>query len=124
MTYTVKQVAKQLNISEHTLRYYDRQGLMPFLKRDSDGIRCFTEDDICFIELIMCLKKSNMSLADIRKYISLYLLGEEANNLRMSILKNHKEAILNQIEHLHESLCIINYKLNNCNDNIETNCNA
>ena len=116
MTYTIKQVAERLNISEHTLRYYDRQGLMPFLKRDNNGIRCFTEDDIYFIELIMCLKRSNMSLSNIKDFISLYLLGEQTNNLRKAILRNHKEAILNQIEQLHESLCIINYKLDHCNE--------
>jgi DNA-binding transcriptional MerR regulator len=121
MTYTIKQVAGRLSISEHTLRYYDRQGLMPFLKRDSNGIRLFTEDDIYFIELIMCLKRSNMSLANIKEFISLYLLGGQTNNLRMDILRNHKEAILKQIEQLRESLCIINYKLEHCNDNIENN---
>ncbi|WP_163192216.1 MerR family transcriptional regulator [Clostridium thermarum] len=124
MPYTIKQVAERLNISEHTLRYYDRQGLMPFLKRDSNGIRCFTEEDICVIELIMCLKKSNMSLANIKEFISLYLLGEKTSNLRRAILMNHKKAILKQIDQLHESLCIINYKLDHCNNNLENSSNA
>lgn len=112
--FTVKQVAKQLNISEHTIRYYDRQGLMPFLKKDASGKRLFSEDDICLIELIVCLKMSHMSLSEIRQYITYQISDKDTTDIQKQILGNHKAFILTQMEDLKRSLCTIDYKLQHC----------
>lgn len=112
--FTVKQVADRLNISEHTLRYYDRQGLMPFLKKDSKGRRTFTEEDISLIELIICLKKSHMSLEKIREYIEYQISEGDTSQLRKRILENHKQVVMHQIEELNSSLCVLDYKLKHC----------
>ncbi|QAA31970.1 MerR family transcriptional regulator [Clostridium manihotivorum] len=111
MSYTIKQVAERTNLSDHTLRYYDREGLMPLLKRSASGIRNYSENDICWIELINCLKNSGMSLGEIKEFMNLCLKGEETCEERKEILQKHKENILNQIERLNNSLGIIDYKL-------------
>jgi DNA-binding transcriptional MerR regulator len=117
--FTVNQVAERLLISEHTIRYYDRQGLMPFLKKDSGGKRSFTEEDICFIELIICLKTSHMSLTDIRQYIEYQFSDADTTHNRKQILENHRKFILGQIENMKQSLCSIDYKLEHCVGNNE-----
>ena len=58
-------MAKLLNIPGSTLRYYDKEGLLPFVERSSGGIRMFQEKDYEWLKVISCLKKAGMSLKDI-----------------------------------------------------------
>lgn len=111
MKYTIKQVSEKIKLSEHTLRYYDREGLMPLLKRSSTGIRLYTENDVNWLELICCLKNSGMSLSEIKEFMNLCLQGERTCEERKNILEHHKKDILNQIEYLKQSLNIISYKI-------------
>ncbi len=111
MEYTIKQVSEKVKLSDHTLRYYDREGLMPLLKRSSAGSRLYTENDVSWLELICCLKNSGMSLAEIKEFMNLCLQGERTCEERKNILEHHKEDILSQIEYLKQSLNIINYKI-------------
>lgn len=108
--YTIKQVAERTNLTISTLRYYDKLGLMPQLNRDSSGIRQFTEQDICWIELICCLKNSGMPLQEIKKFMQL-CLKENTCEERKEMLEKHRNFILEQIKQLECSLCTINYKL-------------
>lgn len=57
MTYTVGQMAKMLGLAGSTLRYYDKEGLLPFVERSSGGIRMFREKDYEWLQIIECLKK-------------------------------------------------------------------
>lgn len=111
MKYTIKQVSEKIKLSEHTLRYYDREGLMPLLKRSSTGIRLYTENDVNWLELICCLKNSGMSLSEIKEFMNLCLQGEKTCEERKDILEHHKKDILNQIGYLKRSLNTINYKI-------------
>ena len=108
--YTIKQVAERTNLTIPTLRYYDKLGLMPQLHRSDAGIRQFTEQDICWIELICCLKNSGMPLQQIKEFMQL-CLKEDACEERREMLERHKEFILEQMEGLKRSLCTVNYKL-------------
>ena len=57
MIYTVGEAAKQINVAASTLRYYDKEGLLPFLERSGSGIRMFKDDDLAWLKTIDCLKK-------------------------------------------------------------------
>lgn len=113
---TVKQVAQRLDLSEHTIRYYDREGLMPFLTKDEKGRRIFTEADICLLELIVCLRESDMPLAEIKQYIAYEIAEGDTAQLRRMILLRHRAFIEQQINRLENSLCSIDYKLAHCVD--------
>ena len=76
MTYTVGQMAKMLGLAGSTLRYYDKEGLLPFVERSSGGIRMFREKDYEWLQIIECLKKAGMSIKDIKKYIVLLQQGD------------------------------------------------
>ena len=67
MAYTVGEMAKRLGVPASTLRYYDKEGLLPFVGRSSGGIRVFEEKDFEWLRIIECLKKTGMSLKDIRE---------------------------------------------------------
>jgi len=67
MVYTIGELAKMLGVPASTLRYYDKEGLLPFVARSSGGIRQFCESDIEWLRVIGCMKKAGMSIKDIRQ---------------------------------------------------------
>ena len=71
MVYTIGEMAKMLGVPASTLRYYDKEGLLPFVARSSGGIRQFRESDIEWLRVIGCMKKAGMSIKDIRQYLEL-----------------------------------------------------
>ena len=71
MIYTVGEMAQKLGVPASTLRYYDKEGLLPFVERSSGGIRMFRESDFEWLQIIRCMKKAGMSIKDIRQYIEL-----------------------------------------------------
>ena len=84
MVYTVGEMAKKLDVPASTLRYYDKEGLLPFVERSSGGIRMFQESDFEWLQVIGCMKKAGMSIGDIRQYIELALRGDDAIDTRSS----------------------------------------
>jgi len=75
MAYSIGQVAEKTGLSSYTLRYYDKEGLMPFVHRGNGGRREFTENDMDFIDLISCLKETGMSLKEIREFVNMSMEG-------------------------------------------------
>lgn len=111
MQYTIRQASNMTGLSEHTLRYYDREGLLPFLERSKSGIRLFSQNDIDWLGLVCCLKNSGMSIDNIKEFMKLCIKGEQACEKKKEILMKHKEHILDQIQLLNRSLSTINYKI-------------
>jgi DNA-binding transcriptional MerR regulator len=116
MYYTIKQVSERTQLSPSTLRYYDKQGLMPLLKRTEHGIRQYSETDLNWLELVCCLKNSGMQLDEIKQFMLLCLQGSSTSEQRKEILEQHKANILMKTEMLNRSLGIINYKLDHYNE--------
>lgn len=111
MTYTVKDVAKILGLSIYTIRFYDKEGLLPFVSRNKSGIREFTESDLALFKMICCLKNAGMQLKDIRKYVDLCMEGPDTIELRRTLLAEHRKEIIKQIASLHENLKIVDFKI-------------
>ncbi len=111
MEYTIKQVSEKTGLSIYALRYYDKEGLLPLIKRSQSGIRKFSDNDIDWLGLICCLKNSGMSIENIKEFMNLCLRGNDTVEVRKNILVNHKEHILAQMKQLESSLCTINYKI-------------
>lgn len=109
--YTMKEISAVTGLSEHTIRYYDREGLIPLLTRTKSGVRQFSEDDLEWIKLICCLKNSGMSLDAIKKFMHMCLGGAETCEERKALLLEHKKHILAQMEELQNSLTIVNCKI-------------
>ena len=110
MNYSVSEIAKKMNVSAATIRYYDQEGLLPHVARTAGGARVFTEADFRWLNLISCLKKAGMPLKDIRRYIEMTVQGEETLEERLQMFQEQKRRVQKQIEELQQTLNVVNYK--------------
>ena len=76
MFYTIGEMAKIVNIAPSTLRYYDKEGLLPFVERTETGIRMFKDSDYEWLCVIDCLKNTGMGIKDIKKFIDMVIAGD------------------------------------------------
>lgn len=111
MTYTIKDVAKMFDLSIYTIRFYDKEGLLPFVSRNKSGIREFTESDLTLFKVICCLKNTGMKLKDIKEYIDLCMEGTDTIDFRKELLLEHRKEIVKQIDALEENLGLVDSKI-------------
>lgn len=111
MAYTIKQASEKINLTVHTLRYYDKMGMLPFVHRDENGNRLFTDSDVEWLCLICCLKNTGMPLKQINKYIQACFEGDSTLEYRRKMLVAHRQEVLKQINDLKHNLETINYKI-------------
>ncbi|WP_315322248.1 MerR family transcriptional regulator [Fusobacterium pseudoperiodonticum] len=109
--YKISEIAKKINISVHTLHYYDKIGLLPFVKRDDNGNRIFEDKDLHYLHIIDFLKKSDMSLKKIKEYIELSLQGDSTLKKRETLILEHKKEVELKISELKDILDAMDYKL-------------
>jgi len=112
MEYSIKQAAEKMCLTAYTLRYYEKEGLLPFVERDAAGYRLFTENDIEWLGLICCLKNTGMPIRQIKEFIKCVLEGDQTLETRRQILVDHRKEVLGQIDELNHNLEKINHKIN------------
>lgn len=110
MLYTVGEMAKKMGVTPSTLRYYDKEGLLPFVERSGGGIRMFKDEDFEWLSTIECLKKTGMSIRDIKTFIDWCFEGDSTIEQRLSLIKQQREAVIKQIEQMQETLGMLDYK--------------
>ena len=108
---TVKDVAKKFNISEHAVRYYSDENLIPNLKRDKNNNRIFDEEALNWIQGIICLRNCGMSIKSIKEYVNLCLIGDSTVKKRKNIILEQKKLIDEEIKKLNQSSIFLNHKL-------------
>lgn len=111
MIYTVGEAAEMLGVAPSALRYYDKEGLLPFVERSSGGMRMFKESDIEWLKLIGCLKATGMPIKGIKRFIDCTLRGDESIGERLEILNEQRKNVVKQIKELEEHLEMIDYKV-------------
>lgn len=110
MVYTVGEMAKLMNVAPSTLRYYDKEGLLPFVERSRSGIRLFRESDYEWLQIIECLKKSGLSIKDIKRFIYMVMDGDNSLKERLELFAKQREVILSKMHDLQETLDTVNFK--------------
>lgn len=110
MIYTVGEIAKQLDVTASTLRYYDKEGLLPFVERSGGGMRMFKDEDISWLKLIECLKKTGMSIKDIKHFMDYCMEGDSRIDERLAIIEAQRDTVIKQMKELQEMLNMLNYK--------------
>lgn len=110
MLYTVGEMAKKLNVAPSTLRYYDKEGLLPFVERSGGGIRMFKDEDFEYLSIIECLKKAGMAIKDIKSFIDWCIEGDSTIEQRLTLIDKQRESVLAQIEQMQETLNMLEYK--------------
>lgn len=102
MPYTIGEMAKRLGVTASTLRFYDKEGLLPFVARSDGGIRLFKDADLEWLLMIECLKKTGMSLKDIRRFVEMAMQGDDTIEARLALIVRQKQAVEQQIAALEE----------------------
>lgn len=110
MTYSISEVAKELNLTVYTLRYYDKEGLMPFVERNPSGVRKFKESDIDFLKIIQCLKLTGMPIKDIKDFIEWCSEGDSTLQERYDMFIERKASVEAQMEELRKTMEVIEHK--------------
>ncbi|GAA0069968.1 MerR family transcriptional regulator [Clostridium sardiniense] len=111
MEYTIKEVANKTNLSTYTIRYYEKEGLLPTVSRDKAGNRVFSDDDLEWISIVCCLKNTGMPIKDIKTYMDLKKEGDSTLEVRRTIVTDHKKAVENKISQLMKELKKVNEKV-------------
>ena len=110
MTYSIKEISEMTRLPASTLRYYDKQGLLPSLKRDANNVRIFDDDDYRTLKIIECLKKSGLSIKDIKEFIDAAGQGDKSLNQRLKIFKKRRDFLKRELKDLQEVLSVMEYK--------------
>lgn len=109
-TFSISEVANELNLTVYTLRYYDKEGLMPFVERTSNGTRLFKETDIGALKIIECLKASGMPIKEIKNFIDWCSEGDATLQQRYDMFLERKATVEAQMEELKKTMEIIEHK--------------
>lgn len=110
MYYTVSEVAKRLNLSPHTIRFYGKEGLLTFVERDQNGNRIFKEEDFERLFIIASLKRAGMTIKQIREFTILCDEGDSTISKRLQIIKEQRDSVEEQITELQDALDVLKYK--------------
>lgn len=116
---TIKEVSEIMKISPYTLRFYDKKGLFPFVKRNERNIRIFTENDLEWVYVVQCLRDTGLPLLRIRQYIDMCVAGDQTIPDRLDLLKKQQCVVKMQQIELQERLDMVNYKILSYENQIE-----
>lgn len=108
--YSMKEVCKQVGMTYETLKFYCNEGLIPNVKRDKRNYRVFDDRDLAWINSLSCLKKCGMSIKEMKEYLNLCLIGESSIPERKDILEFKKNALLEKLQEIEESIDYIDTK--------------
>ncbi len=107
---TIAQVADVAGVSAHTLRYYERIGLVE-VGRDTAGHRRYDRDALARVVFVTRLRMSNMPIRTIRRYVELVKLGDATAPERLALMQAHRATIMRRLQDLQAALAVIDYKI-------------
>lgn len=110
MFYTVGEMAKKLNMAPSTLRYYDKEGLLPFVERSGGGIRMFKDSDFEWLSIIECLKKTGMPIKEIKHFIDWCMEGDSTIDQRLALIESQRKVVEKQMQQIQDTLDMLEYK--------------
>ena len=109
--YTIQEVSEKTGLSAHTLRYYEKEGLLGRVERSSSGIRQYSDADLELLSGICCLKNTGMSLREIARFMQLAQQGDTTLRQRVALLQAHRETVLARMEEMQTHLDKVTRKL-------------
>lgn len=108
--YTIKEVAEKLGVSEHTLRFWAKSGFFPFVKRDSNNIRQFSDNDLEWVKIVKCLRSVGTDNKSIKRYINLCIIGDSTIPERYQIIQDTKAKAQQKMAELEQQLNLLDFK--------------
>lgn len=108
-TYSISEVASMMGVAPSTLRYYEKEGLLPNVKR-VNGKRVFEEKDFDWLRVLNCLKNTGMPIRRIKEYVKLSQMGDASLEARYALIKQQREYVQDQIDRLNYYMKELDYK--------------
>jgi len=108
---TIKEVSEKFGIPADTLRYYERVGMIPPVHRTESGIRDYTEDDIGWVQLAVCMRSAGLPVEVMIEYLKLFQAGDDTIPARLQLLKDQKDVLLEQRQKIDATLDRLYYKI-------------
>ncbi|MBR6165032.1 MAG: MerR family transcriptional regulator [Clostridia bacterium] len=109
--YSIQEVCSKTGLSAHTLRYYEKEGLLTNVSRSSGGFRQYSDEDLEWLGLICCLKNTGMPLQEIARFVQLAHQGNSTLRERVGLLKDHREKLISRMEEMQRYLDKITWKV-------------
>ncbi len=116
---TIAQVSQKYGLTPDTLRYYEKIGLIPKIKRTPGGIRAYTEDDCNWVQFIRCMRRAGLSIDVLSLYMELFRQGPKTAQQRKDILLEQREIMLQKIAKQQEIIGRLESKIKLCEKEIE-----
>ncbi len=110
MLYTVGEMAKVIGVPASTLRYYDKEGILPFVGRSNGGIRMFMDKDYEWLKVVECLKKSGLSIKEIKAFTEMIDRGDDSLHERLELFRSRRDSVKKQMEEMKETLDFLEFK--------------
>ena len=110
--YSIQEVCNKTGLTAHTLRYYEKEGLLTHVSRSSGGFRQYSDEDMEWLGLICCLKNTGMPLQEIARFVQLAHEGDETLEERVKLLKDHREKLIARMDEMQKYLDKITWKVN------------
>ena len=110
--YSIQDVSKKTGLTAHTLRYYEKEGLISGVERTQGGFRQYTDEDLERLGLICCLKNTGMSIQEIARFVQLTREGDHTLQERVELLREHRDRVLERMEEMQKYLDKVTWKLN------------
>ena len=117
---TIKEVAEKYNISQDTLRYYERVKMIPTVTRTSGGIRDYQEEDLRWVELALCMRSAGLPIETMIEYLDLFQKGDSTIPARLELLKSQMEALEEQKRQIEVTMSRLSYKISRYEEAIKT----
>lgn len=108
---TISEVSKKYNLTQDTIRYYEKIGLLPKIPRSQNGIRDFDEESCNWIEFIKCMRDAGMEIEILIRYVTLFRQGKNTVKERRQLLEEQKNKLLLKQKSINETLDRLNYKI-------------
>lgn len=117
---TIKEVSEKYDISQDTLRYYERSGLIPAVTRTSGGIRNYQESDLGWVENAICMRNAGVPIEALIEYVRLYQMGDSTIEARKQLLEEQYEILREQKQQIETTMERLNYKISRYKVAMET----
>mgnify|MGYP001034026439 CR=1 FL=1 len=117
---TIKEVSEKYNITQDTLRYYERVGMIPPVTRTSGGIRDYKPEDLGWVELAICMRSAGLPIEAMIEYVRLFQQGDTTFAARLQLLQEQKEALLRQKQQIDATLTRLEHKIERYQKAVET----
>ena len=109
---TIAEVSKKYRLTQDTIRYYEKEGLIPTVPRTESGIRNFDEESCNWIEFIKCMRNAGLEIEVLKEYVKLFREGKSTVAKRKELLEKQREKLLQKQRNINETLERLNYKIN------------